>query len=100
LKTDKCVDVVVLRMLYLAFNRSVKQQAKRTFPPNVEVHSWHSLAYNWFLDTHGGRKDQLGSDNYRSKDIWDTVKQVGTLVHILAEGMYSATFTVYLKPHV
>lgn len=65
-------------MLYLAFNRSVKEQAARTFPPNVVVHSWHSLAYKWFLGTHGGREDQLGGFYYGKKEIWETVKQVGS----------------------
>jgi hypothetical protein len=33
------------RLLYLAFNRSVKEEAERKFPKNVEVKTLHGLAF-------------------------------------------------------
>ena len=44
------------KMLYLAFNRAIADEARGKFPPNVEVRTVHSLAY-----THLGRfyRDRL-----------------------------------------
>ncbi|MEE4362285.1 MAG: hypothetical protein V2J08_00005, partial [Desulfotignum sp.] len=34
-----------LRFLYIAFNKSVQQEAARKFPPNVVARTAHSLAF-------------------------------------------------------
>ena len=35
-------------ILYLAFNKEIKKEAKRKFGGNTEVHNIHSLAYKFF----------------------------------------------------
>ncbi|OPX18911.1 MAG: hypothetical protein BZ151_12040 [Desulfobacca sp. 4484_104] len=34
------------KMLYLAFNKAIADEAKSKFPPNVEVRTVHSLAFS------------------------------------------------------
>lgn len=50
-----------LKMLYLAFNKAIADEAKSKFPPNVEVRTVHSLAY-----AHLGRfyRDRLSRLDY------------------------------------
>ena len=46
------------RFLYLAYNRSVKEEAEARFPSNVKVLTTHGLGYRWYI-THVG-KPNLG----------------------------------------
>jgi len=39
--------------LYLAFNRSVKEEATQKFPSNVKVYTTHGLAYKWYVSNIG-----------------------------------------------
>ena len=63
--TGKTTTLVMLsgesqdkRALYLVFNRKAREAAQRKFPPNVQVHTVHSLAYR----REGYRwKESLGS---------------------------------------
>jgi len=50
-----------LKMLYLAFNKAIADEARGKFPPNVEVRTVHSLAY-----VHLGRfyRDRLSRLDY------------------------------------
>ena len=40
------------KLLYLAFNRSVREEARRKLPPNTEPRTLHSLAYGKMKDLH------------------------------------------------
>ncbi len=58
------------RILYLAFNRSVKLEAQRKFAdaglPNVRVETAHSLAYGYIMRSHGYR---VKADGYKLYDL-------------------------------
>jgi F-box protein 18 (helicase) len=58
------------RILYLAFNASVKTEAKLKFSqaglPNVKVETAHSLAYQYVV---AGRNLQLQSNGYKTYDL-------------------------------
>ena len=68
-----------LRFLYVAFNRSVRQEAKTKFPSNVTCRTSHSLAWSEFGAPHGHRlprnlklsivKKILRLDNYMEARI-------------------------------
>lgn len=53
------------RFLYLAFNKAIVEEAKRRFPPNVEISTVHSLAWRWFAAVYGRQalKNLKGSYN-------------------------------------
>ncbi len=44
------------RFLYLAFNRAIVDEAKKSFPPNVRVYTTHGLAYYWYAYTYGDER--------------------------------------------
>lgn len=58
------------RILYLAFNRSVKLEAQRKFAdaglPNVRVETAHSLAYRYIINSHGYT---VKGDGYKLYDL-------------------------------
>lgn len=55
-----------LKMLYIAFNKSVQLEAERKFPRNVECRTSHSLAYRNF----GSRyKDKMCRGSLKVKDV-------------------------------
>lgn len=51
------------RMLYLAFNRSVKQEAEQKFPRHVEVKTLHGLAYGEVVKGNPRYESKLRSSN-------------------------------------
>lgn len=52
------------KFLYLAFNRAIVEDAKKKFPPNVEVRTTHSFAYRYTAIGHTVR-----NGNYRAAEI-------------------------------
>jgi hypothetical protein len=68
-KTSTCVMVAKaypVSSLYVAFNKSIAEEAKSKFPPNVECRTIHSLAYGAMVD--GSVRKRLGSF-FDRKDI-------------------------------
>lgn len=70
------------RLLYLAFNRSVRQDAERKFPPNVEVRTLHSLALKEVVGREGGyrRKLEASGGRFRPAAIRDALGLEGGAV--------------------
>lgn len=80
------------KILYLAFNKSVKEEATSKFRqmdlPNVRVETAHSLAYNYIRS---GRGIKLKSDGYSSFEIrakmriafGDLIKEMKVASHVL-----------------
>lgn len=52
-KTSTLIEIAIAnpnaKILYTAFNRAVINEAKHKFPKNVEVRTWHSLAYQQMI---------------------------------------------------
>jgi len=74
------------KFLYVAFNKSVQEEAKSKFPPNVECRTSHSLAWWGFGSEYQHKlvtnikaneiRRLFNLDNYRiAKDILDTVNK-------------------------
>jgi superfamily I DNA/RNA helicase len=61
------------RFLYLAFNRSVKEEATRKFPKNVKVSTFHGLAYGYIVHRYGYQIGNLTA--------WKIAKEYGDYLH-------------------
>lgn len=57
------------RFLYLAFNRSIAQEARRKFPKNTEVYTTHGFAFKYVKYALDMKK--LRSSEYRAREIMD-----------------------------
>lgn len=77
------------RILYLAFNRAIAQEAKERMPSNVDARTFHSLAFRAMRpDTnrlerrmHGGFvADEIGVAGLRVNGAWYYSSQVGRAV--------------------
>lgn len=67
------------RILYLAFNRSVKLEAEKKFSArrltNVKVETAHSLAYRQMMQT---RRYEVKAQGYKTHEIVELLQLVGT----------------------
>ena len=68
------------KMLYLAFNKAIADEAKGKFPPNVEVRTVHSLAY-----AHLGR---LYRDRLSRLDYFEIAEALGMPVKAVFEKIH------------
>lgn len=62
------------RILYIAFNKSVREHANKIFPQNTTCKTWHSLAYSHFLQQHALTPPQMNQSLATSLKYGD-VKQ-------------------------
>jgi len=85
-------------ILYLAFNKSVKNEAIQKFSKqgmgNVKVETAHSLAYKYVVNRYGYQLKQNGYSIYEVAELLKLRKGVGTLdAYILASHIH--TFAAY-----
>ena len=95
-----------LQFLYVAFNRSVRIEAQKKFPPNVMCRTSHSLAYSEFGAPHENRivetlrlstvKNLLGLNSYKEAK---TVEETLTNFLISADLKFSKTHIPWLSPN-
>ena len=65
------------KMLYLAFNKAIADEAKSKFPPNVEVRTVHSLAFS--------RVGRLYGDRLSRLDYYEIAKVLGVPIRLVFE---------------
>lgn len=65
------------RMLYLAFNKAIADEARSKFPRNVEVRTVHSLAFS--------RMGRLYSDRLSRLDYYEIAKVLGVPIRMVFE---------------
>lgn len=57
------------RFLYLAFNRSIVEEARTRFPENVRIFTTHGLAWRWYAHTYGSERLKDVRSGYRPFDL-------------------------------
>ncbi len=58
-----------MKFLYLAFNRSIAQEAKRKFPRNTDIYTTHGLAYR--MTKRELNMKNLRNSDYRPRELMD-----------------------------
>ena len=81
-------------MMYLAFNRSVKEEAQRKFPKNVRCMTTHGLAFTKY-----GRKYQAKLGNPKAYQLTKVLKlkqqkQAGWVLNIVMNYLRSASLVI------
>lgn len=81
-KTSTLVEVAKAnpesRFLYLAFNRSIVEEARTRFPENVRIFTTHGLAWRWYAYTYGSAALKNVCSGYRPFDIESVFPGAGT----------------------
>ncbi|TAL63658.1 MAG: ATP-dependent helicase [Burkholderiaceae bacterium] len=99
------------RILYIAFNKAIQQEAERKFPTNVRARTAHSIAYGRFGHAYGAIKDKLGdikpfhilealAPSLRSIPIAAANLYGGRVIEAVKAFLVSSDLTLTVKKHV
>lgn len=88
------------RIMYLAFNRSVKEEGKRKMPLNVQVYTLHGLAYREMVrsDPNLLQKLRLGGGQVRASHVWEALD--GQLRDLVSAYVVKATLDAFLRSNL
>lgn len=87
------------RMLYLAFNKAIKEEAQAKFPRNVRAVTAHGLAYGRIGKHYGNTPDKLSGDLkpfHVLPALKDSLKGMPPAMHNLYGGRVIETLKAYL----
>lgn len=86
------------RLMYLAFNRSVKEEGRRKMPRNVEVLTLHGLAYREVVKLDPDLRSKLaaGGGQVRAFHVWEALG----LENRVAAYVVKATLEAFLRSNL